>query len=400
MNFAQFHWSGVDVKGFRIQGKYQATTASEVEVWLRAQQIIPLTIIKRKKWHWLHHKKIKFTDITHFSRELLLLFTAGIPLATALSIMEASSATPSMRSLTCHIKKQIEEGHLLSAALRSQKKYFDDIFLHFIAAGEQSGQLEQVLRHIIHHRERMTSLKRTLLKALYYPTMVLLVALAVTVGLLLFVVPQFEALFSGVGATLPSMTRGVIYLAQHLRSIGFTGLIILLASTFLFYFSVRRIRSLKLYWQILLLHLPFVGLVIKEMIIARCFYTLAMMLQAGLPLLDGLQIVSKIANHLRFETAFISISKQIQAGNTLHDSLKNKKLFSNRVLQMVTIGEESGHLDAMLLSISEFYAERVNDKVNTFSQLLEPIMMVFLSVVVGTLVVAMYLPIFRLGSVL
>ncbi len=400
MTLARFDWHGVDNNGFRSHGEHRAMSASEVEAWLQTQHITPLHIVQKKNWQWLHQKKIKFTDITDFSRELLTLITAGIPLATALHIMQESSAIAPMRVLIYQLKKQVEEGHLLNEALAKHKKYFNAIFLHFIAAGEQMGRLEQVLRHIIDHREKMTTLKRTLKKALYYPTMVLVVAVAVTSGLLLFVIPQFEALFSGMGASLPSMTRAVIYIAQQLRSVGFIGFIAMLVSVVSLYFLFRKVQRLNVYWQNFLLRLPFIGPVLKEIIIARCFYTLAMILQAGLPLLDGLHIVAHIAHHIRYTTAFSTVSKQIQAGQTLHDALEHTKLFPGRILQMVAIGEEAGRLDAMLLKLSEYYAERVNTKVNTFSQLLEPSLMIFLSIIVGGLVIAMYLPIFRLGSVL
>lgn len=396
-----FIWHGIDAKGFRAKGELLAQNTQAAKATLSQQKITVLKLTRKLEIHWFSAKNnIKHTDITEFSIEFSTLISAGIPLSTALHIMTESTKKTVMKNMLTSIKKQIENGRLLSESLQSQGDHFDDFFCNLIHVGEYSGTLDRMLQHIATHREKIATLKKKIKKALFYPGVVLAVALIITCAMLIIVMPQFAHLFQSVGAELPVLTQRVIQSAEFMRQQG--GLLcgVGIVGFFLLKMTVRHYQSCRYFLDRFWLKWPLIGNMLSDAIFARCLHTLATTLQAGLPVLEALQLTANMASNSLYTQGFHTVCQQIKNGQTLHKALQNTQLFPSRVIQMVSIGEESGRLDEMLQKLADFFAERLDDKVENLSQLLEPALMIFLCVLVGTLVVAMYLPIFRLSAVL
>jgi type IV pilus assembly protein PilC len=397
----KFIWQGIDANGFKITGEIEADHIQAAKIKITSQKITLLKITRKFELGlWSSKNKIKDIDITEWSVEFYTLISSGVPLANALGIMADSARKSSMKNMTNAIKKQVESGCFLSESIRSHERYFGALFCNLIHAGEHAGMLDMVLKNLASYREKIAALKKKIKKALFYPCAVLVVALGVTCAMLIFVLPQFEQLFQGVGAELPLLTKIVIQTGDELRQHSGTIFMILTAAFFLVKSGVKRFKSWRDFFDRFWIKLPLIGNVLLEAIFARCFRTLSTTLRAGLPLVDALQLTANVTGNSFYTEAFKHICQQVKNGQTLNLCFKNTKLFPQRVIQMIAIGEESGRLDDMLQKLSNYFEEQVDYKVDGLSQLLEPALMVFLCVIVGTLVIAMYLPIFRLGSVL
>lgn len=397
----KFIWYGIDARGFKIKNIIFAQNIEEAKAALSGQKITLLKISRQLELSFFSSKnKIKQTDITELSVEFSTLISAGISLTAALQIMIDSARKKDMEHLLGGIKKQVENGQSLSEALKTQSHYFDNFFCNLVYAGEYSGTLEVILKHIADYREKMRILKNKIKKALFYPCIVLVVALSVTSLMLIFVIPQFAHLFESAGAQLPMLTIIVMRCADMFQDHGGTLFFMLTAAFVLLKIGVRRFTSWKRFSDRFWLKSPLLGKLLLEGILARFFYALATTLQAGLPLLDALQLTQDVVGNSVYIDGINNICRQIKNGQTLHMALKNTQIFPTRAIQMVCIGEESGHLEQMLKKLAVYFSDQVDDKVQNLTQLLEPALMIFLSVLVGTLVIAMYLPIFRLGSVL
>ena len=395
-----YHWIGIDRKGTRVKGSSSAYNIEELKSALQGQTISLLKYQQRFELPFFHPQKIKACHIMDFSRQLATLTNASVPLAPALQIMSQSHENPLMRSLINSIKKAIESGNSFSEALSKHPEYFDKLYCNLIYAGEQSSSLDAMLNQIANYQEKNFKLKSKIKRALIYPATVLLVALGVMATLLVLVVPQFETLFQGFGAGLPIYTQYILRISRFFQEYGGMILISLITLGFLFHWQCKRSATLAYKIDQRLLKLPIIGKIITKAIIARFARTLATTISAGLPLSESMQIIAGSSGNLVYTDAVLKIRDQVVMGQTIHAAMEKVLLFPQRVVQMLTIAEESGAMAEMLQKIAEFYEQDVDSAADNLSKLLEPVIMVVLGVLVGGLITAMYLPIFRLGSVI
>jgi type IV pilus assembly protein PilC len=395
-----FVWEGTDRTGGRLKGELSARTETTAKAELRRQGIKVVKIKKKPKPLFsARKKKITTKDIAVFSRQLATMMSAGVPLVQAFDIVGRGHENPSMQDLILGIKADIEGGSPLAEALGKHPVYFDELFCNLVHAGEQAGVLETLLHKIAEYKEKTESLKAKIKKALTYPTAVIVVACIVTAILLIFVVPTFEELFKGFGADLPAFTQMVIELSRFLQSSWYIVLGVLVAIGFVFVKLRQRSPAFNQALDRLLLHVPAIGTILHKAAISRFARTLATMSAAGVPLVEALKSVAGATGNIIYSNAVLRMRDEVATGHQLQLSMRQANLFPNMVIQMVAIGEESGSLDSMLAKVADFYEEEVDNAVDSLSSLLEPMIMAFLGVIVGGLVIAMYLPIFKLGSV-
>ena len=394
-----FLWEGKDKKGNRLKGRGLAKDELELRADLRRQGIAASRI--RKERQWLKGEgKVNAEDIAVFSRQLATMLTAGIPMVQSFEIIGVGHDKPAMQKLVLSIKQDIETGNALNQALAKHPLYFDDLFVNLVEAGEHAGALETVLEKIATYKEKTEALKKKIKKALFYPAAVLAVAIIVTVILLLFVIPQFESLFKGFGADLPTFTAWVISLSRWMQDNGWVLLIIVGAVAFTFTYFYKRSRPMRQFIDKMSLQIPVIGPILKKAAIARFARTLATMFGAGVPLVEAMKSVSGATGNIVYQDAVLRMRDEISTGMRMQRAMENTGLFPNMVVQMIAVGEESGSLDEMASKVADFYEADVDAAVDGLSSLLEPMIMVILGVLVGGLVIAMYLPIFKLGAVI
>ncbi len=395
-----FVWEGVDRKGTRVKGEAQASNEILLKADLRRQGINPLKVKKKPKpLFGSKGKKIIPKDIAVFSRQLATMMTAGVPLVQAFEIIGRGHEKPAMQELIMNIKNDVESGTALSHSLEKHPKYFDDLFCNLVDAGEQSGALETLLDKIATYKEKTEELKGKVKKALFYPTAVLVVAFIVSGILLLFVVPQFQELFQGFGADLPAFTQMVINLSEFMQAYWWLVLFGIGGLVFVFINTKKRSAAFRRGLDKASLKIPVVGQILEKSAIARFARTLATMFAAGVPLVEAMDSVAGATGNAIYQEATLRMKDEVATGTQLQQSMRSTGLFPNMVVQMVAIGEESGSLDEMLGKVADFYEQEVDNLVDGLSSLLEPLIMAILGVVVGGLVIAMYLPIFKLGAV-
>ena len=394
-------WKGLNKLGNRIEGEINSTSIALAKAELRRQGIA-LSKIRRKSnalFFKARPKKIKSADIAFFSRQLATMLGAGIPLVQAFDIVAKGLTNASLQQLITDIKNDVETGTPFAKTLAKYPKYFNELFCSLINAGEQSGTLDNMLARVATYKEKIESLKGKIRKALFYPTAVIFVAFLVTAGMLIFIVPQFESLFRSFGADLPALTRMVIKLSEFFQRYWW----LIFGSLGLGIWLLIRAwqRSTKFAYLVdnLILRIPIIGPIVEKAIIARFARTLAVTFAAGLPLIEALKSVAGATGNRVYVNATNVIGESVAAGQQLQAAMRETNLFPNFVVQMVAIGEEAGSLEPMLSKIADYYEEEVDNAVESLSSLLEPLIMVVLGVLVGGLVVAMYLPIFKLGSV-
>jgi type IV pilus assembly protein PilC len=324
---------------------------------------------------------------------------AGIPLVQAFEIIGAGHDKPAMQKLVLDIKSDVEGGTSLHEALAKHPLYFDDLFVNLVEAGEQAGALEGLLDKVATYKEKSEAIKKKVKKALFYPAAVLVVAVIVTVILLVFVIPQFEDLFKGFGADLPAFTQMVINLSRFVQSEGIFIAIVVGAAFWVFFYFKKRSRKMRHFIDRMALKMPVIGPILNKAAIARYARTLSTMFAAGVPLVEALESVAGACGNIVFEDAVLKMRDEVATGQRLQRAMENTGIFPNMVVQMIAVGEESGSLDAMAGKVATFYEDDVDAAVDSMSSLLEPLIMLILGVLVGGLVIAMYLPIFKLGSV-
>jgi len=388
-------------RGEVIRGEIDAQSLAFAKADLRKQGYVVKKIYKKpKSFSLFGSAKIKSRDISHFSRQMATMMASGIPLMQAFDTVSRGQQNPEMQKLIREIKGRVEEGSTFAEALGKHKKYFNDLYVNLVDAGEQSGTLEVMLEKIATYKERLESLKGKVRKALFYPAAVLVVAIIVSIILLIFVVPQFAALYKGFGADLPMMTQFVINMSNFISE----NWILLLFSLFIFIAGLleyyKRSEKFQKTLEAWSLRLPIFGNILRKAAIARFARTLSITFAAGLPLVDALKTVAGATGNAVYADATMKIREDVTAGQSMHVAMRMSNLFPHMVIQMVSIGEESGALDDMLTKVADFHEEEVNNAVDSLSSLLEPIIMAILGIVVGGLVVAMYLPIFKLGNVM
>jgi type IV pilus assembly protein PilC len=394
-----FTWEGIDKKGSRLKGEAQANNETLLKADLRRQGINPLKVRKKPKPLFGGSKKITGKDISVFARQLATMMAAGVPLVQAFDIIGKGHENPAMQELIMGIKADVESGTSLSDSLRKRPEYFDDLFSNLVGAGEQSGALELLLDKIATYKEKTEALKGKIKKALFYPTAVIVVAFIVTAILLIFVVPQFQELFQGFGADLPAFTMLVISISEVFQAwwwaiFGGIGL-----TVYIFTQAKKRSPTFQRILDIISLKIPVIGVILNKSAVARFSRTLATMFAAGVPLVEAMDSVAGATGNALYREATLKMKDATSTGTQLQQAMRETELFPNMVVQMVAIGEESGSLDDMLGKVADFFEEEVDNLVDGLSSLLEPLIMAILGIVVGGLVVAMYLPIFKLGSV-
>ncbi len=392
-----FNWEGMDKKGLRIKGRSLAPSEQALRGELRRQGIAATRIKQQSKS--ATGGKVKPEDIAIFSRQLATMLGAGIPLVQAFEIIGAGHEKPSMQKLVLEIKADVESGTSLHEALAKHPLYFDDLFVNLVEAGEQAGALESLLDKIATYKEKTEAVKKKVKKALFYPTAVLVVAVVVTIILLIFVIPQFESLFKGFGADLPAFTQMVINLSRFVQTRGWMLLIIFGAAGYAFFYFKKRSRAMRHFLDRMILKIPIIGPILNKAAIARFARTLSTMFSAGVPLVEALESVAGATGNIVYEEAVMKMRDEVSTGQRLQRAMENTGMFPNMVVQMIAVGEESGALDTMSGKVANFYEEDVDNAVDSMSSLLEPLIMAILGVLVGGLVIAMYLPIFKLGAV-
>jgi type IV pilus assembly protein PilC len=395
-----FTWSGLDKAGRSTKGEIQATTTSMAKAQLRRQGIKPKTVRKKTKpLFGGAGKAIKPADISIFTRQLATMMKAGVPLVQSFDIVGEGLEKPKMRNLVSQIKNDVASGNGLAETLAKHPRLFDDLYCSLIASGETSGTLEVMLDRVATYKEKSEQLKAKIKKAMTYPTAVVVVALIVTGILLVKVVPQFAETFRSFGSDLPAFTLFVLGISNFAQDWWFA---ILLAITGLvFLFKEAKIRSVTFAEALdrVALRAPVLGDIVYNSVIARFSRTLATTFAAGVPLVEALDSTAGAAGNSVYAKAIVQIRDDVTTGTTLYNSIKSTGIFPNMLLQMVSIGEESGALDEMLDKVATHYEEAVDNAVDSMSSLMEPIIMSILGVLVGGLMIAMYLPIFMLGSV-
>jgi type IV pilus assembly protein PilC len=395
-----FSWEGMDRTGARIKSEVSARSETLAKAELRRQGYKIIKIKKKSKPLFSPHKqKITSKDIAIFSRQLATMLSAGVPLVQAFDIVGRGHENPSMQDLLMDIKASVEGGTTLADSLGKHSEYFDELFCNLVHSGEQAGVLEGLLHKIAEYKEKTESIKSKIKKALTYPTAVLVVAFIVTAVLLIFVVPQFEELFNGFGAELPAFTQMVVEMSRFMQEYWWMVLAGLIGVGFILNNLKRKSKAFNHGLDRLLLNIPVVGGIIRKAAIARFARTLSTMSSAGVPLVEALQSVSGATGNIVYGNAVLVMRDEVATGHQLQLTMRQVGIFPNMVVQMVSIGEESGSLDSMLAKVADFYEEEVDNAVDSLSSLLEPLIMSVLGVIVGGLIIAMYLPIFKLGSV-
>jgi type IV pilus assembly protein PilC len=392
-----FAWEGRDKRGARITGKSLAPDEQTLRAELRRQGVAPSKIRKQRQGR--RGGKVNAGDIAVFSRQLATMLTAGIPLVQSFEIVGAGHEKPAMQKLILDVKADVEGGTSLHEALGKHPLYFDDLYVNLVEAGEQAGALESLLDKIATYKEKTEALKKKVKKALFYPAAVLAVAVLVTIILLVFVIPQFEALYKGFGADLPAFTQFVIHISQVVQHDGIFIAMVLGGAGWAFIYFKKRSKAMREFLDRLILKLPIIGPILNKAAIARYARTLSTMFAAGVPLVEALDSVAGATGNIVYENAVMKMRDEVSTGQRLQRAMENTGLFPNMVNQMIAVGEESGSLDEMSGKVATFYEAEVDNAVDAMSSLLEPLIMVVLGVLVGGLVVAMYLPIFKLASV-
>ena len=394
-----FQWVGTDKRGIKMKGEEQAKSANLLRAELRRKGITPTVVKpKGKPLFGATGKRITPLDIAVFSRQLATMMKSGVPIVSSMEIIANGNKNPRMTKLVNAVRSDIESGSSLFESLSKHPVQFDELYRNLVRAGEGAGVLETVLDTVATYKENIEALKGKIKKAMFYPAMVMAVALLVSSILLVFVVPQFEEVFKGFGADLPAFTQMIVNLSRFMVAwwwlilIGVIGLIVA------FVMAKNRSTRFQHFLDRLILKLPVLGKIMHNSAIARFSRTLAVTFKAGVPLVEALETVAGATGNIVYEQAVHRIRDDVSVGYPVNMAMKQVNLFPHMVVQMTAIGEEAGALDTMLFKVAEFYEQEVNNAVDALASLLEPLIMVFLGVIVGGMVVAMYLPIFKLAS--
>lgn len=391
-----YAWEGKDKTGKTIKGEMRAGGEAMVSATLRRQGIL---VSKVKKKSFSTGKKITDKDITLFTRQLATMMKAGVPLLQSFEIVGKGHANPAVSKLLLDLRADVETGTSLNQAFRKYPLYFDALFCNLVGAGEQAGILEDLLARLATYKEKTLAIKGKIKSALFYPVSILVVAFIVTAVIMIWVVPAFKSVFTSFGADLPAPTVIVMNISDFFVKWWYLIFGGLFAAIYFFFQTWKRSEKMQRTMDALLLKVPVFGDVIRKATVARWTRTLATMFAAGVPLVESLDSVGGASGNFVYLDATKKIQTEVSTGTSLTAAMQNANVFPSMVTQMVAIGEESGALDQMLGKVADFYEEEVDEAVESLSSLMEPMIMVILGVLIGGLVVAMYLPIFKLGSV-
>ena len=395
----EFAWEGVNAKRATASGEIEAPTLSQAKALLR-QRGLRVTKIKRKaKPLFSSAKPVSSSDISFASRQMATMIGAGIPIAQTLRAIGNGHENKSMEDLMLDLGRDVESGSALSVALSKHPKHFNRLFTSLTQAGEESGKLDIMLDRVATYNEKVEAIKSKVKSAMMYPIIVLVIALVVTILLLLFVIPQFEALFQGFGADLPTLTRTIVNLSKWMQEYWYIFIGIIVAAIVGFMFAYKRSEKLQFTMDRILIRLPVLGVILKKSALARFSRTLAIIFSSGVPLVDGMNTVGAATGNRVYQKAVMDVKNDISTGRSLAASMATTKVFPNMMLQMVSSGEESGELEVMLDKVADFFEREVDDAVEALASIIEPLMIVMLGTIIGTMVLAMYLPIFKLAAV-
>lgn len=390
-----FQWEGKDKSGKIVKGEMRARGEAIVKNTLRRQGINVLSV---KKQRLRPGGKITEQDITMFTRQLATMMKSGVPLLTSFDIVAKGHSNPSVTKLLMDIKADIETGSSLTQAFRKHPAYFDNLYCNLVQAGEQAGILDTLLARLATYKEKILGVKKKIKSAMFYPTSIIVVAFIITAVIMIFVIPAFKELFSSFGADLPAPTLIVMAISDFFVSYWYLIFGIIFGGIYAFLKAWKRSEAVQIFMDRLQLKLPVLGEVVRKATLARWARTLATMFAAGVPLVESLDSVAGAAGNHLYKIATKRIQSEVSTGTSLTISMQNTDIFPNMMLQMVSIGEESGSLDSMLSKVADYYEEEVDNAVEAMSSLMEPLIMVILGVLIGGLVIAMYLPIFKMGQ--
>jgi len=393
---AVFLWEGKNKDGKLVRGEMRAASESVVQAKIRRQGI---TNTRVKKVRFKSGSRITEKDIALFTRQLATMMKSGVPLLQAFDIVGRGHSNPTVGKLLLDIKADVETGSSLSQAFRKFPLQFDTLYCNLVSAGEQAGILDTLLDRLATYKEKIIAIKSKIKAAMFYPIAILVVAFVITAVIMIFVIPAFKEVFKSFGADLPAPTLIVMAISDFFVSYWWAIFGIIGGGFYAFFESWKRSEKIQIVMDRLLLRVPVFGDVIRKSVIARWTRTLATMFAAGVPLVESLDSVGGAAGNHVYKQATKQIQSEVSTGTSLTVSMQNVNLFPNMVTQMVAIGEESGALDSMLSKVADFFEAEVDDAVDAMSSLMEPIIMVVLGTLIGGMVVAMYLPIFKLGAV-
>lgn len=395
-----FTWEGLDKRGVKMKGEQQSKNVNMLRAELRRQGIQPSVVkIKPKPLFGAAGKKISPKDIAVFSRQFATMIKSGVPVVQALEIVGNGNKNPRMAQLLNTMRVDIEGGSSINEALAKHPVQFDELYQNLVRAGEAAGVLEIVLDTIASYKENTEKLKGKIKKALFYPVMTIAVAIIVSAILLIFVVPQFESVFANFGAELPAFTQIIVNASKFMVAWWWAALLVVGGGIFAFMFAYKRSVGLQHAIDRALLKIPVIGQLLHNSAIARFSRTLATTFKAGVPLVEALETVAGATGSTVYEKAVLRMRDDVSVGYQVNMAMKQVNLFPHMVVQMTAIGEEAGALDTMLFKVAEFYEEEVNNAVDALSSLMEPMIMVFIGGLVGSMVIGMYLPIFKLAAV-
>ena len=394
-----FVWEGTDKRGIKMKGEQSSKNANFLRAELRKQGITPTVVkVKPKPLFGAAGKPVSPKEIAFFSRQLATMMKSGVPIVSALEIIEGGQKNVRMKKMVEQIRFDIESGSSLSEAISKFPVQFDELYRNLVRAGESAGVLETVLDTIASYKENIEALKGKIKKALFYPAVVIAVALLVSAILLIYVVPQFEETFKGFGAELPAFTQMIVGMSRFMVSWWWAALLIIIGGLFAFLFFFRRSPAFQHLVDRAILKIPVIGEIMHNSAIARFARTTAVTFKAGVPLVEALDTVAGATGNTVYEKAVHRMRDDVAVGYPVNMAMKQTALFPHMVIQMTAIGEEAGALDAMLFKVAEYYEQEVNNAVDALSSLIEPMIMVIIGTLVGGMVIGMYLPIFKLAA--
>ena len=391
-----FTWVGKNKAGKIVRGEQRATTEAVVSATLRRQGIL---VTKVSKQRLAGGGKVTEKDVALFTRQLATMMKAGVPLLQTFEIVGRGHENPAVSKLLLEIKSDVETGSSLSQAFRKFPLHFDQLYCNLIGAGEQAGILEALLDRLATYQEKMIAIKSKIKAALFYPVAILIVAFIITCVIMIFVIPAFKQVFTSFGADLPAPTLIVMAISDFFVEYWWAIFGSIGGGLYAFFYAWKRSEAMQFTMDRILLRVPLFGPLVKKSVIARWTRTLSTMFAAGVPLVESLDSVAGAAGNYVYKVATKQIQSEVSTGTSLTSAMQNSQIFPNMVTQMVAIGEESGALDSMLGKVADFFEAEVDDAVDALSSLMEPIIMVVLGTLIGGMVIAMYLPIFKLGAV-
>ena len=393
-----FQWEGTDKRGVRLKGEKPGRDQSFIRAELRRQGITPQRVRRKPKSIKLG-ERVKSKDISIFSRQISTMLNAGVPLVQALEIISTASENEKFQKLISKIRTDVESGSNFADTLRQHPVHFDELYCNLVEAGEEAGVLDTVLDTIATYKERIEEIKGKVNKALYYPTAVVAVAIGVSALLLIKVIPQFESIFEGFGAELPAFTQLIVSLSNSLVEFGYLYFLAIIGGVIAIVMAKKRSTRFQHFLDRMALKIPVVGGILRKAALARFARTLGITFAAGVPLVEALRTVSGATGNEVYREAVMRVREDVAAGHQLQLAMQQTNVFPSMVVQMTAIGEEAGSLDQMLQKVAEFYEEEVNNAVDALSSLLEPVIILIVGGLIGSMVIAMYLPIFKMAAV-